>query len=62
MNLTLRERIDKSIVQKLINAKVNFGLGAPIKNKKKPKIYCRGTLQTSHKKISKKGSQCKGNR
>ena len=30
MNLTLRERIDKSIVGKLINAKVNCGLGAPI--------------------------------
>ena len=27
MNQTLRERIDKSIVGKLINAKVNFGLG-----------------------------------
>ena len=30
---TLRERIDKSIVVKLIRAKVNFGLGHPIKNK-----------------------------
>ena len=28
VNPTLRERIDKSIVGKLINAKVNFGLGA----------------------------------
>ena len=28
---TLRKRIDKSIVGKLINAKVNFGLGTPIK-------------------------------
>ena len=28
---TLRERIDKSIVGKLIRAKVNFGLGHPIK-------------------------------
>ena len=35
---SLRERIVKSIVGKLINAKVNFGLGAPI-NAKKPKIY-----------------------
>ena len=32
VNPTLRERIDKSIVGKLINAKVNFGLGHPIKN------------------------------
>ena len=31
LNPTLRERIDKSIVGKLIRAKVNFGLGAPIK-------------------------------
>ena len=34
MNQTLRKRIDKSIVGKLINAKVNFGLGAPIKAKR----------------------------
>ena len=34
VNPTLRERIDKSKVGKLINAKVNFGLGAPIKAKK----------------------------
>ena len=33
-NPTLRERIDKSIVGKLIRAKVNFGLRAPIKTKK----------------------------
>ena len=37
VNQTLRERIDKSIVGKLIKAKVNFGLGHPIK--KKFKIY-----------------------
>ena len=34
VNPTLRERIDKAIVGKLINAKVNFGFGAPIKAKK----------------------------
>ena len=34
VNPTLRERIDKSIVGKLIIAKVNFGFGAPIKAKK----------------------------
>ena len=34
VNPTLRERIDKSIVGKFINAKINFGLGAH-KNKKK---------------------------
>ena len=33
-NPTLRERIDKSIVSNLIRAKVNFGLGAPIKAKR----------------------------
>ena len=34
VNPTLRERTDKSIVGKLINAKVNFGLGHPVKNSK----------------------------
>ena len=34
VNQTLRERIDKAIVGKFINNKVNFGLGAPIKAKK----------------------------
>ena len=33
VNPTLRERIDKSIVGKLIKAKVNFGFGHPIKQK-----------------------------
>ena len=37
VNPTLRERIDKSIVGKLIKAIVNFGLGHPIK--KNIKIY-----------------------
>ena len=41
---TLRERIDKSIVGKLIRAKVNFGLGAPIKKKIK---NLQMTLQTN---------------
>ena len=31
VNPTLRDRIDKAIVGKFINANVNFGLGAPIK-------------------------------
>ena len=31
MKPTLREKIDKSIVGKLIKAKVNFGLGHPVK-------------------------------
>ena len=35
VNTNLRERIAKSIVGKLIKAKVNFGLGHPIKNKLK---------------------------
>ena len=33
MNPTIKERIDKSIVGKLIKAKVNFGFGHPIKKK-----------------------------
>ena len=36
---TLRERIYKLIVEKFMNTKVNFRLGAPIKAKKNPKIY-----------------------
>ena len=39
LNPTLKEKIDKSIVGKLINTKVNFGLGAPIKANENPKIY-----------------------
>ena len=38
VNPTLRERIDKSIVGKLINAKVNFGLGASMKTTKNLKF------------------------
>ena len=34
LNPTLRERFDKSIVEKFINSKVNFGLVASIKAKK----------------------------
>ena len=34
VNPNLRERIDKSLVGKLINAKVNLGLGAPIEGTK----------------------------
>ena len=34
VNATLRERINKSVVGKLINGNVSFGLGAPIKGKK----------------------------
>ena len=37
VNPNLRERVDKSIAGKFINAKVNFGLGAPINAI--PKIY-----------------------
>ena len=36
---TLRERTDKSIVEKLMKAKVNFGLGAPVNIKTTAKIY-----------------------
>ena len=39
VNPTSRERIDKSIVGKLINAKVNFWLGAPKKAKKNSNIH-----------------------
>ena len=39
VNPTLRERIDKSIVGKIINAKANFEVGTPTKANKNPKIY-----------------------
>ena len=39
VNPTLREIMDKSIVGKLINSKVNVGLGETTKAKKNPKIY-----------------------
>ena len=62
VNPTLRERIDKSVVGKVINAKVNFGLGAPIEAKKILKCTDERAEWTSHKKISKKESQCQCNR
>ena len=34
VNQSLRQKNDKSIFEKLINAKVNFGLGAPTKANK----------------------------
>ena len=39
VNPTLRERIHRAILRKLINAEVNFGLIAPIKAKLNSKIY-----------------------
>ena len=33
MNPTLWEKIDKSVVGKLIKAKIHFGLGHPVKEK-----------------------------
>ena len=53
MNPTLRQRIDKSIVRKLINAKVNVGLGAPIKAKKILKLTDE-LAEELHKQVSKK--------
>ena len=39
MNPTLRKELINQELEKRINAKVNFGLGATIKTKKNPKIY-----------------------
>ena len=64
VNPTLRERTDKSIVGKLINAKVNLWLGAPITSKKILKLtneLLRNSINQSLK-ISKKESQRKRNR
>ena len=49
VNPTLRERIDKSLVGKLINAKVNFGLGHTIKQKLK---FTNELAEELHKPIS----------
>ena len=51
VNPTFRERIDKAIVGKLINAKVNFGLGAPIKQKLK---FTNDLAEEHYKSVSKK--------
>ena len=49
-NPTLRERIGKAMVEKLINAKVNFGLGAPINNKLK---FTDDLTEELHRPVSK---------
>ena len=51
VNPTLRERIDKAIVGKLINAKANFGLGHPIKKNFK---FTNELAEQLHKPVSKK--------
>ena len=53
MNPTLRKRIDKSIVGKLINAKVNFWLGAPMKAKKSLK-FTDGLVEELYKPVTRK--------
>ena len=53
MNPTLREKIDKSIVGKLTNAKVNFGFGAPIKAKKNRK-FTDELAEKLYKPVSRK--------
>ena len=53
MNLTLRKRIDKAVVGKLINAKVNFGLGTPIIGKKILK-FTDGLAEKLYKPVTRK--------
>ena len=50
VNPSLRERIDKSIVRKLIYAKVNFGLGHPIKKNFK---FTNELAEELHKIVNK---------
>ena len=50
---TLRERVDKSTVEKLIHTKVNFGLGAPIKAKKILK-FTDELAEELHKPVTRK--------
>ena len=49
VNPTLREKIDKSIVGKLIKAKVNFLLGHPIK-----KIFTNELAEELYKPVTRK--------
>ena len=51
VNPTLRERIDKSIVGKLINTKVNFGLGHPVKKIIK---YTNELVEELYKPVTRK--------
>ena len=57
VNPTLSERIDKSIFEKLINAKVNFGLGHPIKkiikftNELAEELYKPATRKFQRKRV-----------
>ena len=51
VNQTLREIIDKSIVGKLIRAKVNYGLGHPIKKNLK---FTNDLAEELHKQVIKK--------
>ena len=51
VNPTLRERIDKSIVGQLIKAKVNFGIGHPVKKNLK---FTNALAEELHKPVSKK--------
>ena len=54
MNPTLRERINKSTVGKLINAKGNFGLGAPIKILKKIQKFTEELAEELYKLVTRK--------
>ena len=51
MNSNLRERIDKSIVRKLINSKVHYGLGHPVKKMLK---FANELAEELHKPVIKK--------
>ena len=59
VNPTLRARNDKSIVEKLINTKVNFGLGAPLNAKKikftdelAEKVYKPVTIKFQRRRVN----------
>ena len=54
VNPTLRKRIDTAIVENLINTKVNFGLGAPIKAKKKILKFTDELAEELYKPVTRK--------
>ena len=53
VNPTLREKIDKSIFGKLINAKVNVGLGGPIKATKEFLKFTDGLAKEHYKQVTR---------
>ena len=57
VNPSSRKRIDKSIVGKLINAKVNFGMGGPIKATTKIQKFTNKLADELYKQVTRKSQR-----